>query len=402
MAPPVSPARGFVWLLIGLGTLGALGIDLYLPAAHGVAQDLGASPLQLQQVLSAYLIGMGVMNLWLGALADRLGRRPVMLWTTALFVAASLGCAQSTHMTELIAYRFVQGMAGGSGVVIALAMVRDRYDAIEAARIIGQASVCFVVAPAIAPWLGGWLYVWGGWRVVFLALVVIGASLLLLAWRELPETLLPTQRQSLAWRNLVQGYGQILGDRRFLLLILATNAPFNGFFLYVVASPEFLGRHLALQPTEFFGFFAALMAGVAVGSLLAGRWAGKIAPVRQVWLGFAVMALMSALNLVLDSLVGARLWAAAGSLMGYTLGWALIFPIIMLRLTDLDPTRRGLIAAMHGMSTAFFNAVVAGGVAPWVMPASGSLALTTCLFLALGLLAWWAVLRFHGRAGRID
>lgn len=75
MAPPVSPARGFVWLLIGLGTLGALGTDLYLPAARGVAQDLGASPLQLQQVLSAYLIGMGVMNLWLGALADRLGRR---------------------------------------------------------------------------------------------------------------------------------------------------------------------------------------------------------------------------------------------------------------------------------------------------------------------------------------
>lgn len=395
MAPSASPARGFVWLLTALGALGSLGIDLYLPAALGLAQDLGGSALQLQQVLAAYLVGIAVMNVWLGALADRFGRRPAMLWTTALFVLASLGCAQATGMAELIAYRFVQGMAGGSGAVIALVMVRDRYDAIEAGRVISRAAVCFVVAPVIAPWIGGWLYVWVGWRAVFWVLALIGAILLLIAVRSLPETLSPSCRQSLAWSDLLEGYGQILGDRRFLLLSLAATASFNGFFLYLVAAPEFLGRHLAMQPTEFFGFFAALMAGVAGGSLLAVRWAGQIEPVLQVWRGFAVMAGMSALNLALDMWLGPSMWTTSASLLGYALGWALVLPVIMLRLADLDPRRCGLIAAMYAMSTTFFNALVAGLLAPWAMRTSGTLALSACLLLALGLLAWWIESKTH-------
>lgn len=388
MGSAVVPPPGLPWLLAGLSTLGSVAIDLYLPAAAGVGRALSATPVQLQQVLSSFLIGIGVMNLCLGVLVDRFGRRPSMLWTAALFVVASVGCAQATSIGELVAYRFVQGMAGGAGMVISLVVVRDLYDDAKAQKVMSQATACYVMAPVIAPWVGGWLYVWAGWPATFYAVAAFGFILLLLAFRMLPESLPPGHRRALVWREMAGGYGQILGNPRFLLWVLVTNAPFNGLFLYLVASPEFLGRHLALAPTEFFWFFAALMAGVAGGSLLAGRLAGRVPGVWQVWIGFAAMAVMSALHLALDALLGARLWASAGSLMVYSAGWALVFPVCVLRLADLDPQRRGLISSLHAMTGSIGNALVAGLLAPWVMHATRSLALASLLLMALGLVAW--------------
>ena len=383
-----APSPRLPWLLVALSTLGPMAIDMYLPSAMGVGQALNASPLQLQQVLTAYLVGAGVMNLLLGVLADRFGRRPIMLWMTALFVVASLGCAQATGIFELIAYRLVQGMAGGAGLVIGLAVVRDLYADAQAQKVISQSTVCFVLAPVIAPWLGGWLYVAAGWRSTFVVLAALGCVLLGLTLRLLPESLPATQRQSMAWRSLVQGYRDILGNPRFLLLVLANNGSSSGFFLYVVTSPVFLGQHLALQPTEFFWFFAALMAGVALGSLLVSQGAGRWSPAWQVGAGFVVMTVMASLNLALDTLLGANLWAISGSLMGYALGWALAFPVFTLRLGDLAPNRRGLITALQAMAGALGNAAVAGLLAPWVMHSTQSLALATLLLVALALAAW--------------
>jgi DHA1 family bicyclomycin/chloramphenicol resistance-like MFS transporter len=397
MGPLVSAPSALPWLLAGLSTLGALSVDMYLPAASGVALALNASPVQLQQVLSSFLVGISVMSLCLGALVDRFGRRPTILCTTFMFVLASAGCAQASTMGELIAYRFLQGMAGGSGLVIGLVVVRDLYDDAQAQKVMSQATACYVMALVIAPWVGGWLYVWAGWQAIFIALAAFGLLLLLLTFAMLPESLPRTNRRSLEWRDLAGGYRQILRNPRFVLWVLVTNAPFNGLFLYVVASPEFLGRHLGLAPTEFFWFFTALMTGVAAGSLLAARWAGRLGAVLQVGAGFIVMASMVTLNLALDLILGASLLASAGSLMVYALGWALIFPICALHLAELDPLRRGLIASLHAMTGAIGNALVAGLLAPWVMDTTRSLALASFILMGLGLVAWLLLrLRYPG------
>jgi DHA1 family bicyclomycin/chloramphenicol resistance-like MFS transporter len=393
MHPQSVPSSRLPWLLTVLSTLGPAAIDLYLPAAAGAARSLGASPIEMQQVLSAYLLGISCMSLVLGALLDRFGRRPAALWTTALFILASLGCAMATCANEMVAWRFVQGMAGGSGMVIALSVVRDLYGSDQALRVIGRATACFVIAPVIAPFLGGWIYLWAGWRATFLALAGFGALLLLLLWRMLPETLPVSSRQSLSWTNLASGYGGLLANWRFILLVLATNAPFNGYFLYLVASPIFLGQHLGLPPERFFLFFAALMGGVAIGSLLASHCAGRVQRTMQVWVGFAVMAAMAGLNIAFDIHGGASLLGAGSALMGYAAGWALALPVLTLRLGDLDTRRPGLIASLHSAVGSLANAVVASALAPVVMHATLAMAMATLMLLSVGAAAWAAVSR---------
>ncbi len=383
-----STGRGLPWLLTVLSVLGPMAVDMYLPSAAGVARTFNANPVQMQQVLSAYLLGICVMNLGLGAMSDRFGRRAPMLWTTALFVGTSLGCALAASIGELIAWRFVQGMAGGSGMALALAVVKDVYTGAEARRVVAQAAACFVLAPVVAPWLGAWIEVWAGWRAIFVLLAAVGGGLLALAWLLLPETLSRSDRQPLGWRGLCAGYGRVLGNPRFLLLVVATNAPFNGLFLYIVASPVFLGEHLGLPTTTFYWFFAALMGGVALGSGLAHGFARRVHPDGQAWSGFLVMATLATVNLVLARRGSGDAGNTAIALMGYAAGWALVFPVVATEIARAAGSNGGIASSMQASVGAFGHALVAGVVAPWVMQQVWTLALATWILQGVGLVAW--------------
>ena len=154
-------------LLACLGMLGPFSIDTYLPAFTGIARALGASPVQMQQTLSAYLFGFAVMNLFHGALSDSFGRRPVVLGGLAVFILASVGCALSQHIGALVFFRAVQGMSAGAGIVVSRAVIRDMFPPADAQRVMSQVTIYFGVAPAIAPMVGGWLFVHAGWHTIF-------------------------------------------------------------------------------------------------------------------------------------------------------------------------------------------------------------------------------------------
>ncbi len=124
-----APRWALAVLLACLGMLGPFSIDTYLPAFTGIAQAIGASPVEMQQTLSAYLFGFAVMNLFHGALSDSLGRRPVVLGGLVVFTLASAGCALSDHIGTLVFFRAVQGMSAGAGIVISRAVIRDMFPA---------------------------------------------------------------------------------------------------------------------------------------------------------------------------------------------------------------------------------------------------------------------------------
>ena len=149
-------------LLACLGMLGPFSIDTYLPAFPGIAQTLSASPLQLQQTLSAYLFGFAFMNLFHGALADSFGRRPVILAGVAVFALASIGCALAASPAQLIGFRALQGLATGAGTVVSRAVIRDMFPPADAQRVMSQVTLFFGVAPAVAPLVGGLLFVHAG------------------------------------------------------------------------------------------------------------------------------------------------------------------------------------------------------------------------------------------------
>ena len=151
-------------MLAALATLGPFSIDAYLPAFAGIQASLDASPLQIQQTLSGYLFAFALMFLFHGALSDSFGRRPVIIVALVVYTAASLWCAVADSVHGLIVGRVLQGLSVGAGMVVGRAMIRDLFGPEDAQRLMSMVTLVFGLAPAIAPVIGGWLFVGLGWR----------------------------------------------------------------------------------------------------------------------------------------------------------------------------------------------------------------------------------------------
>lgn len=383
-----APHWALAVLLAVLGMLGPFSIDTYLPAFSGIANSLGATPVQMQQTLSAYLFGFAFMCLFHGAISDSLGRRPVVLWGLAAFTVASMGCALSQSIGQLVMFRAMQGLSTGAGIVVARAVVRDMFAPTQAQKVMSQITIYFGVAPAVAPVIGGWLFVHLSWQSIFWFLAAIGVALWIANYKLLPETLHVTHRQAFNVRNLMQGYWKLGRDPRFFLLTLASGVPFNGMFLYVLSAPAFLGGHLGLAPTQFFWFFVLSISGIMTGAWVSGRVAGKLVPKRQIRYGFTIMLLMSTINLGANWVSEAQASWALIPIAIFSFGWALMVPVVTLLVLDLHPTRRGMASSVQSFIAATANGFVAGVIVPLVMHSTVLMATASLLLLLVGLMAW--------------
>ena len=383
-----APQWAFAILLALLGMLGPFSIDTYLPAFAGIAQSLDASPVQMQQTLSAYLFGFAFMSLFHGAISDSFGRRPVVLWGLAAFTLASVGCALSQSIGQLIFFRAVQGLSTGAGIVVSRAVIRDMYPPSQAQKVMSQVTIFFGVAPAIAPMIGGWVLLHSNWHAIFWFLAVIGVLLWAAIFRLLPETLHTTQRQPFEVKNLMAGYWQLGSDPRFILLALASGVPFNGMFLYILSAPVFLGEHLHLLPQQFFWCFLVTIGGIMGGAMVSGRLAGKIAPKRQIRHGFVIMLVIGVINLVANLLFTAHVSWALIPLGIFSFGWALMVPVVTLLVLDLHPERRGMASSLQMFVGSTANGIVAGVISPMVMHSTVGLAAASLTMMCLGLGSW--------------
>ena len=295
----------------------------------------------------------------------------------------------------------LQGLSTGAGIVVSRAIIRDMFEPSQAQQVMSQVTIYFGIAPAIAPIIGGWLFVHAGWHSVFWFLALVGAALWVANYKLLPETLHLTQRQPFNTRNLLRGYWQLGMDPRFLLLALSSGIPFNGTFLYILAAPVFLGEHLALAPTQFFWFFMLSIGGIMAGAWLSGRLAGRIAPKRQIRHGFVVMLASALVNLVANALFKADVSWALFPLAVFGFGWALMVPVVTLLVLDLHPERRGMASSLQMFIGSAANGVVAGVIAPLVMFSTLALAATSLCMLCIGLFAWMVVHHRWPRIGRV-
>ena len=375
-------------LLAMLSMLGPFSIDTYIPAFAAIAQSLHATPVQMQQTLSAYLFGYAFMNLFHGALSDSFGRRPVILWGVAVFTLASIGCALSQNVNQLIAFRVLQGLSTGAGIVVSRAVVRDVFPLAQAQRVMSQITIFFGVAPAVAPVVGGLIARYASWAAIFWFMAGIGVALWLINWRALPETLPAAQRSRFNVGQLMRGYRELLLDARFMLLAFASGVPFNGMFLYVLAAPAFLGKILHLQPTQFFWFFVINISGIMAGSWLSGRKAGQIAPRQQIMQGFGIMLAVSVLNMLANYWLAPAAWWSILLVATYALGWALMMPAVTLLALDLHPHRRGMASSLQAAIGSVANGLVAGVLVPVVMHSALSLAFASFGLMLVGLVSW--------------
>ncbi|WP_295643562.1 multidrug effflux MFS transporter [uncultured Methylibium sp.] len=394
-----APMWALSVLLACLGMLGPFAIDTYLPAFSGIAASIGATPVEMQQTLSVYLIGFAVMSLFHGALSDSFGRRPVVLWGVAVFTVASVGCALAQTIGQLVFFRLLQGLSTGAGIVVSRAVIRDMFAPADAQRVMSQVTLFFGIAPAIAPIIGGFLYVHADWHSIFWLLAAIGVALWIANYKLLPETLHADMRQPFNARNLLIGYRQMGSSARFMTLVLASGIPFNGMFLYVLSAPVFAGEHLGLAPQQFFWLFLCTIGGIMGGAWWSGRLAGRLPPMRQIRRGFRIMLAVSLVNVAANAIWPAQAWWALPLIGLFSLGWALMVPVVTLMVLDLVPERRGMASSFQSSIAAAANALVAGLLAPLVMHSTLALAVASLGLMAIGLVAWlWVKPRLQASA----
>lgn len=382
-------------ILAALATLGPFSIDTFLPAMPAIGQALHTPPLAVQQALTVYLLGYGVMMLWHGAISDAVGRKPVIVISTAVFTLASVGCAFAQTLPQLLVFRALQGISGGAGLIVGRAIIRDCFDGAAAQRLMSHVTMLFSLSPAIAPVVGGWLYGAFGWHAIFVFMALIGGVLCLACWFALPETHPPAQRQALSVRALLANYRQVAGRREFGLLALAVACNFSGFFLYIPAAPVFLMRHLGLNEQQFIFMFGPAVTGIMFGAFLSGKLAGRHSPRTLVSVGYGLMALAALTNVGYALYFPPALPWSIAPLALYTVGMSLVSPTITLFIMDIFPSLRGTASSLQGFTQTTLASVVAGAITPLLWDSPLTLALGMSGFLALGYGLLWQFRRLR-------
>jgi DHA1 family bicyclomycin/chloramphenicol resistance-like MFS transporter len=402
MTPSPSPnVRRLALLLGGLAMFGPFSIDTIFPGFPQIGADLGADPFRMQQTISVYLVAYALMSVVHGPLSDALGRRPVILGGLAVFAAASAGCALSTGFGELLAWRALQGLSAGVGIIVGRAVIRDLLHGDDAQRLMSQVSVIFGIAPAVAPVVGGWLLGWQRWPAIFWFLVAFAAALLVATWIALPETHPKPARLAPSPRALLRDYAGIFVNPRFQRLAAAGTFNFGALFLYIASAPAFVlellrhhGRHLG--EGEFAWFFVPMISGMMLGAVVSGRMAGRIGGAAQTRIGFACCGVAMAANVAVNAFAPSLEvpWAVLPMMLN-AFGIALVFPILTLAILDMYPRMRGSASSLQAFTGLVCNAVIAGLLSPLLSGDGLHLALGAAAFAFLA----WAIWRWEMHAG---
>jgi len=385
--PAVSTLR-LALLLGALSMFGPFAIDTLFPAFPAIARDFAITPFAMQQSITAYLVAYAVMSLLHGPVSDSLGRKPVILAGVLVFGLASIGCALSQSLPELLFYRALQGVSAGSGLIVGRAIIRDCLEGDAAQRLMSLVTMIFSIAPALAPIVGGWIIGVAHWSWIFWCLALLSLSLALATALALPETHPKHLRTPLRPRPLLQGNLAILRNPQFLRLALAGGCNFAALFVYISSAPAFVLDILKLNEQQFGWFFVPMIAGMTLGAFVSGRLAGRVSGTQAIRLGFAVCLGATVLNLSYNLLALPGFpWAMVPISMN-AFGIALVFPILALSILDMYPRQRGAASSMQMVVGLTVNSTVAGLISPSVSHSPRLMALTSALFAVLAWLIW--------------
>jgi DHA1 family bicyclomycin/chloramphenicol resistance-like MFS transporter len=383
-------------ILAGLTMVGPLAIDTYLPSFHAIGKDFGVDQILVQQSLSVFLFAFAFLMLFYGTLSDSFGRRPVILWSLALYTAASLGAAFAPSFGLLLICRALQGLAAGGGAVVSRAIVRDRTSGAEAQSVLAYMMMVFGLAPAIAPILGGWLHVAFGWRSVFLFLGAFGLFMLITCFRALPESLPATERHQFHPGLIAANYWKVLRHARFLLLALSIGIAFGGFALYIGSAANFVMHILNLPETAFGWLFIPLISGMMIGSALSARWASKFSAGWMIRAGYLCMLAAATASVGYNFVFQAQVPWAVLPLTLYSFGLAIMTPAVTVMALDIFPENRGLAASLQSFIQMLTFAIISGVVAPLLFDSGLKLALGMVVGLILSFICWLASTHVRG------
>lgn len=286
-------------LLIMFATLTLqLSLDMYLPSMPAMQNYFATSRQMIQYTLLIYLLATGFTQLFYGPLIDHYGRRSIILIAMFFFFLASLGCIQTSNIHWFLVWRCIQGAADGAVYVAYRATIRDLFGQHKLTKVISYASMAWVVVPIVAPFLGGYIEHYFGWRMNFTVIFILSAGALILLWHRLPETKPIIARNVIIQTHLVKKYTEILKQPLFTLSVIGIMFINSIMLCYNLISPFLLQNGLQLNPVEFGWTAMFVTIGYMLGSFISGKLIGKLSQTTLVLLAVTI-TLTSAISFCL-------------------------------------------------------------------------------------------------------
>ncbi|MFI6208103.1 multidrug effflux MFS transporter [Streptomyces sp. NPDC051041] len=356
-APRAGSATALVAVLAALTAVAPLATDMYVPGFPAMGDALGASSSSVQLTMTAFLAGLVAGQLLIGPVSDGLGRRRLLLAGSAGFALFSLVCAVAPNAEVLTAARFLQGVAGAAGMVLARAVLTDRFHGAELPRRFALLSQIMGVAPIAAPVLGGAVLAVSTWRAVFVVLAALGVLLLLAVGKAVPESLPPERRHSGGVKSTFRAMGGLLGRRVFMGYVLVVAFAAAALFAYIGGSSFVFENLHGVSSTAYSLIFAANAVGMLIAGAVFAKLAGRVALNTLLTVGVGLV-LLGALGQVLVVLAAGEVLAGTwATLFVTTAGIGLVFPSGMTIAQGLGRGAPGAASALVGGLQFLFGAV---------------------------------------------
>jgi len=376
MRPATSPPH--LVTLILLTAFATLSLNMFLPSLGTIAEALKAEYALVSLAVAGYLAVTAVVQLIVGPLSDRLGRRPVMLGALGFFTVASLGCATAGDIWSFLGFRMLQG-GMIAGYALSLAIVRDTTPERRAAGRIGYIAMAMALAPMLGPMLGGVLDAWFGWRANFWVYFAAGLGLLAVCWVDLGETHAPSRDGS---EQDMARASALLRMPRFWGYALCTAFSTGAFYIFLAGAPLVAKASFGVSPSALGVFIGSITAGFMAGSLISGRRAPRYALTTMMLAGRVVACggLMAGLVLILSGILTPLTYFGATLFVG--LGNGITMPSSNAGAMSVRPRLAGTAAGLSGALTVGGGAGLTAVSGALLTEANGAIVLMSLMLAA--------------------
>lgn len=350
--------------------IGPFTIDTYLPAFESMEQEFSVTRALMTQTLGFYLMAFAISTLVWGAIADWIGRKPVILVALGGYFLASVACALATSYEQFVFFRILQGLGIGGSLIAGRAMVRDLLDTKEAQKLMAKAMMLFAISPAIAPIIGGWLHEAFGWRSIFWFLAFYAVSIFLFSLFGIRESLKEEKKNSIHIHKVSRVYLRTLSNPHYLRLVFILATSFSSFFLYVAGAPTLLFDVLKLTPTDFYILFIPVVSGIFIGSIISNLLIDRFTGRQMINIFLSIMFVVAILNTIIVHTVELTIYSMLIPLILYSISLATIMPVLTVKIIDCFPNNRGSASAMqsfiqmgfNGLSVSFIVAILGANI----------------------------------------
>ncbi|WP_152450041.1 MULTISPECIES: multidrug effflux MFS transporter [unclassified Roseivivax] len=386
--------------LILLAGISALAMNIFLPSLPQMTEFFDTEYRLIQLSVAVYLAVNAVLQILVGPISDKIGRRPVILGGIAIFCLATLGCVLSTNIWVFLSFRMIQA-AIVTAMVLSRAVVRDMVPQDQAASMIGYVTMGMAVVPMIGPAIGGVLDQVFGWQANFWLLLILGLALFWLSWRDLGETSRPS---GLTLLQQFREYPELFRSPRFWGYALAAGMSSGAFFSYLGGAPFVGSEVFGLTPAELGLYFGAPAVGYFLGNFASGRFSQDVGVNRMVLMG----AMINGLGIAASMLVFALGYGSALSFFGFMcfvgLGNGMTIPNATAGALSVRPHLAGTASGLSGAIMIGLGAALSALAGALLQPGTGAWPLlwlqmgTACL----GVLSILVVIRRERQINRLD